>query len=406
MIGPRSHDPAFRELRRHLLRRRLERFDLRLRGEMALLAVVIGGFLFWQARVPFDGLRRVHGPLAVAGWLGLILLAIAAGSALLVLIRHGRQLRVTLPGPAWLSLPLAPRSIAEHMAWEARLSAGWGAALAPGFLVAAIGLLPAWSLVLLAGAFAIALWALAHVATAIAVRAALGFRRGGALPRDPVLELLLAAKRAVARRRVRATRWRRVPAWLGLWRKDARLALRPTSARARLVAPVVLALASFGVWLLPLEPPLARLLAFAGGLTAAATFAEFLIALAGEDPTAVMKTLPIGAWPVWLSRTAWVLLWALVLAAGSVFLARPLAAHALQVLLVWETCAAIAIGLLCLHDGMTLGHNAAAAQRFLTLTLAISMAASIMIPLLGWIVLLTAVVHSARRVPRWARIES
>ena len=383
MIGPRSHDPAFRELRRHLLRRRLERFDLRLRGEMALLAVVIGGFLFWQARVPFDGLRRVHGPLAVAGWLGLILLAIAAGSALLVLIRHGRQLRVTLPGPAWLS-----------------------PALAPGFLVAAIGLLPAWSLVLLAGAFTIALWALAHVATAIAVRAALGFRRGGALPRDPVLELLLAAKRAVARRRVRATRWRRVPAWLGLWRKDARLALRPTSARARLVAPVVLALASFGVWLLPLEPPLARLLAFAGGLTAAATFAEFLIALAGEDPTAVMKTLPIGAWPVWLSRTAWVLLWALVLAAGSVFLARPLAAHALQVLLVWETCAAIAIGLLGVHYGMTLGHNAAAAQRFLTLTLAISMAASIMIPLLGWIVLLTAVVHSARRVPRWARIES
>ena len=143
----------------------------------------------------------------------------------------------------------------------------------------------------------------------------------------------------------------------------------------------MLALASFGVWLLPLEPPLARLLAFAGGLTAAATFAEFLIALAGEDPTAVMKTLPIGAWPVWLSRTAWVLLWALVLAAGSVFLARPLAAHALQVLLVWETCAAIAIGLLGVHYGMTLGHNAAAAQRFLTLTLAISMAASIMIPL-------------------------
>jgi len=39
------------------------------------------------------------------------------------------------------------------------------------------------------------------------------------------------------------------------------------------------------------------------------------------------------------------------------------------------------------------------------LTLSIAMAASLMIPLLGWILLLTAVIHSARRVPRWSRIE-
>ena len=85
--------------------------------------------------------------------------------------------------------------------------------------------------------------------------------------------------------------------------------------------------------------------------------------------------------------------------------ARPLAPMALGVLLVWIVAASLAITLLGVHYGMTLG-NAPLAQRFLTLALAISMAASIMIPLLGWILLLTAVIHSARRVPRWSRLEA
>jgi len=29
----------------------------------------------------------------------------------------------------------------------------------------------------------------------------------------------------------------------------------------------------------------------------------------------------------------------------------------------------------------------------------------VMLPLSGWVVLLTAVLHSARRLPRWARLE-
>ena len=120
----------------------------------------------------------------------------------------------------------------------------------------------------------------------------------------------------------------------------------------------------------------------------------------------MLKALPIGPRTLWVGRAAWVVLWAVPLAAGQALFARPLAPHARDVLLVWESCAAIAITLLGVHYGITLGANPAAAQRFLTLTLTISIAASLMIPLLGWIVLLTAVIHSARRVPRWTRIEA
>jgi len=34
-----------------------------------------------------------------------------------------------------------------------------------------------------------------------------------------------------------------------------------------------------------------------------------------------------------------------------------------------------------------------------------AVAASVMIPLSGWIVLLSAILHSARRLPHWSRLE-
>jgi len=58
------------------------------------------------------------------------------------------------------------------------------------------------------------------------------------------------------------------------------------------------------------------------------------------------------------------------------------------------------------HYGITLYPRAEHAQRMLLLSLAIAMAASVMIPMLGWVLLLTAVLHSARRVPRWDRLEA
>lgn len=402
----------FRLLHRNLVRRRLAQFDVRLRLEIILLVAIIGAFLFWQARVPLDGLRRANGPLAAAAALAVILGAIALGTGLLIAGRHARQLRAPLPGPAWLALPIPAQHLAAHWAWEARLLALWGGALAPGFIVSATGIVPAPVLVLLSAGFALALWACAHLATQLAERRVLSTTHRTARPADRLLEVFASAPTTETRRRRRPARWRRTPAWLALLHKDVALARGHTRARARLMAPVVLVIASCAIWLLPpstdrqmLSAAGLRFIAFALALLAATTFAEFLIELAGADPPALLHGLPLGAAAVWASRAAVAVLFTLVLAGGQALSARPLAPMALGVLVVWLVAASLAITLLGVHYGMTLA-SAPVAQRFLTLTLAISMAASIMIPLVGWIVLLTAVIHSARRVPRWARLEA
>ncbi|MEO5617399.1 MAG: hypothetical protein ABIS67_06480, partial [Candidatus Eisenbacteria bacterium] len=67
--------------------------------------------------------------------------------------------------------------------------------------------------------------------------------------------------------------------------------------------------------------------------------------------------------------------------------------------------ASLAITMLGVNYGISLYPRAEQAQRVLALSLGLSMAASLMVPLMGWIVLLTAVLHSSRRVARWSRAE-
>jgi len=124
-----------------------------------------------------------------------------------------------------------------------------------------------------------------------------------------------------------------------------------------------------------------------------------------RQPVPVLRALPLGAGSIWLGRAAWAPLAAGALALVQVACARPIYGPALGVLVVWLAAATLAIALLGAHYGITLGARAGAAQRFLMLTLGIAMAASLMVPLMGWIVLFTAVIHSGRRVPRWARLE-
>ncbi len=412
-MNPISHvDSPFRALRRSLVRRRIAQFEFRLRLEIALLAALIGAFFFWQARVPLDGVRRAQGPLAAAAMLAAILGTIALGTGFLIAVRHVRQLRSPLSGPTWLALPIHAPHIIAHCAWEARLLAVWGGALAPGFVAAGVGIVPAPVLAILATGFGLALWLCSQLATHLAGRFVLAVTPGNGRAADPALGLLAEARATEARGRRGAAWWHTTPAWLALFYKDVVLAWRPTPARARLFAPVVLVIVSCAVWILPpsterelLSVAGLRFFAFAAALLAAALFAEFLIELAGADPLPVLHGLPIGVGSVWMSRCASAILFTAVLAAGQALSARPLLPMALGVLLVWLTVASLAITLLGVHYGMTIG-NAPVARLFLTLALAIALAASIMIPLLGWVLLLTAVIHSARRVPRWARLEA
>jgi hypothetical protein len=108
---------------------------------------------------------------------------------------------------------------------------------------------------------------------------------------------------------------------------------------------------------------------------------------------------------VWGARCAWVVLATALLVVAHALGAQGLSPYALHLFLAWVGAASLAIGVLGVNYGVTLFPRPDLAQRLLGLSLGLAVAASLMIPLLGWVVLLAAVLHSARRLPHWPRLE-
>ena len=399
-----SRPPVFRGLERALTRRRLMQLDPRMRAELALLGMLIAGFLFWQVRVPLDGLVRSRGPSAALGVMAVAWLILAVLGGVLAGSDHARRLRTGPCGPAWLALPLAPADLERHLAWESRSRMGWLAVPALGVLVAGFGIVPAWWLALLAVAFIGLLRLAGTLGCTIAYRAVAGATE----PRPglhPIERVLAVAAPRLARRQVAQATWRTAPGWVALAAKDLLLTLRIGTMRRAAALPIAFGFASLLAWQLSGEPALRHFTAFALALLAAAALAEWLIVLAGSDPFAALRVLPVGVMTVWGARAVWGVVGALGLVAAQAVAARELSPHALQLFLVWSGAATIAIAALGLNYGVTLFPRADLARRMLGLSLGLAMAASIMLPLSGWIILLTAVLHSARRLPRWARLE-
>jgi hypothetical protein len=397
------HAAALRSLRRALDRRRIAGVEPRLRLELLALATLVGAFLYWQARVPLDGLVRRGGAPQALGVTAAIVAGLAVAAGLLVAARHRRRLLEERDGPPWLALPVPFEAIADQLAWESRRQALWLAVPALAPVAALIGLVPA------PGVIALLLWivvALALAAHAGAwLGAALAARASAAEPGAHALLRMRGAGAGTAATPKRApARWSRSPLRAQL-RRDVALSLRRTPARARLAAFAACLVAIAAAWAAPWSRDAAVVVAFTLALLAGALLAEWIVALCGLDPFAVLRTLPLGPLALWRARAAWALAGtfavALLLAPG---FAR-LPDGPLPLLLTWRAAAVFGIALLGVHYGLTLFPNAVAAQRLLTLSLALAMAASLMIPLLGWIVLLTALIHSARRVPRWWALE-
>ena len=390
-------DP-FTALHRALLRRRLAQLDPRVRGEVLLLAVGVNAFIFWQTRIPLDGMHRAHGEPAVVRALVVGLGLLVVTGAALAGTRAARLLAGAMPGPEWLALPVTPAALLRHLAWEARLQCLWAAAAAPGFLIAAHGLVPAWMLGALAAAFLAALGVGAHAATAAAMLAR-GARAGGDAWR-PLMERTVPRPQP----QVRPPRWRAAPRWRVIVLRDLKLLLRARSVRSSVLAAIAWTLASAGVWFTPLAGPTAQFLGFGLALIAAYTWAEVLILLGAEDPPGLMRSLPTGPRALWTARAIEALAGAAVLALLQLVLAHiEPGPRALQAACVFA--AALALGLLGAQYGITIGRQAAIARRFLVLTTSIAMAASLMITLLGWFILIAGVVHSAVRLPRWWSLE-
>jgi hypothetical protein len=267
-----------------------------------------------------------------------------------------------------------------------------------------VGLVPAWWLPLLAAGFAGMLLGAGWLGCAVAR----GLALLAAEPRPglhPIVRLLATAARRSRAATPHPARWRRHPAWLALMRKDLLVTSRPGPARARLVSPIAFGALSLAAWALP-EAPQARLAAFVLALLCAASWAAWLVAITGSDPFPIIRGLPLRLGDVWGARVAWALLVSLALVAGHALAARSLDPPALRLFLAWTGAATFGIGLLGANYGATLYPRADHAQRLLALSLGIAVAASVMLPLLGWVVLATAILHSLRRLPRWHRLEA
>lgn len=394
---------AFARLERDLLRRRITDLDRRLAIEIAVLIGLVWGFCFWQARIAFAILHGEYGTEGVLAGVGGLWLAIAAAAGGLAGGAMGRDLRRGPAGLAWLALPIPAHAALRHVAWNARVRGMWPALLGPPVVVAAAGFLPLWWLLLLAALLVWLVIEISRLACAIAWRAVLAGTDARPIP--PHARLLATAPRETRTRTVRPARWARMPRWVTLWRKDVLLTLRVGAVRHRLAAFLVPAVASAAVWLLPVHLPMARVLGFALALIAAAAFGEWMISLATEDPFPFLRAQPLGIVPVWSGRAAWAVLGGFALGGIQLAVSTALPPHARHMHAIWIALATLAIGLLAIQYSLTLFPRAERAARMLTLSLGLAMAASLMIPLAGWVVLLTAVIHSARRLPRWARLE-
>ncbi|HEY3215183.1 MAG TPA: hypothetical protein VGK93_01685 [Candidatus Eisenbacteria bacterium] len=395
---------AFRELERRLTRRRWAQLDIRVRLELAGLAVLSGGFLFWQARVQLDGLKHQHGSAAVLWAIAAIWVALAGLGAALAGARHARRLRSGSAGPEWLSFPVPVDRLARHLAWDSRPLAFTALFPAASVLAAAIHLVPAGWLVLAGAGFVGLVHQAGRLGTALGERLVLrgADRRGGA---PPLMCALAAGSRRTRRVGLSAARWDRPWPWLALWRKDLAVTRRvPGVARTGLTALALWAL-SLLAWSLPGEPSLRHYAAFLLTLLGAAVLAEWLVALSGLDPFGVLRGLPVGIGTVWAARFVWALIGAALVLGGHAMAGRELSGQALRVFLAWSGGALLGIAALGVNYGVTLFPRADVAQRLLVLSLGLAVAASIMIPLSGWVVLLCAVAHSARRLPRWPRLE-
>ncbi|HEY2954663.1 MAG TPA: hypothetical protein VGK89_05395 [Candidatus Eisenbacteria bacterium] len=392
---------AFAPLERRLLRRRLAAIEPRLRLEIVALGVLAMGYLFWQTRLALASLAFPNRPWAAAAGCAAGLAACALAGAALAGTRHAERLANGFPAPPWLALPVPAGRIHRHLAQDSCAVSRF--ALLPGLAVLAAGarIVPAGALAALAAGFVVVLDLAGRLGCAIAFGLAL--LRAPAHPgADPATRVLAVAARPARARRFAPPRWRAERPLAAFLRKDLLLARRPGPARLRLLAPLALGL----LWLLPsvvpILPEVALALTYALTLVAAAGMAGWIVALVSADPFPVLRGLPVGVLVVWGARVLWAALGAVALGAGQALAGALAGGRAPHAYFSWTALVSLGIGVLGANYAVTLYPRAQHARRMLGLTLGMATGASLMIPFLGWSLLLAALLHSARRLPRWA----
>ena len=415
MMTPRNGDaaPALRTLHRALVRRRLAAIEPILRLELVALAGLLGAFVFLQARPVLEDVSVRGGAWGVAIALEIAGLGLAALGGTLVALRHRRRLRAP-EGPAWMALPLEAKDVERHLAWDSKLQALWVALPLLAVVVAATGLVALPWHVVLAASVAGFTWMGAELG-ALAGRG-LAARDAGASPGLPTaLGILTCIRPSQAGAQLPAARFRRGPAWRALLRKDVLLVGRLPVLRQNLVVAVGFFAISLLGWFLPQAAgagdttpgiDLRNLATFFVTLLAASVLAEWLVLLTGSDPFGAIRALPLGVRDVWTARVAWAVGLTAIVLAGHVLAARGIALGPKVLFLSWVAGATLGLALLGVHVGLSLYPQTAAARRVLGIALGLMAIVSTVFFLMGWVVLVAAILHSARRLVRWERAES
>jgi hypothetical protein len=171
-------------------------------------------------------------------------------------------------------------------------------------------------------------------------------------------------------------------------------------------APASRSRSSFGAlavlaWIAPLAPAARTTVAIGLALLAAPGSRRGSWRWPRATRSPVVRALPLGVGVVWGARVAWAAFGALALAAGQASGAGLATPPAPDPRVAGTALAALAIGAAGANYAVTLFPRGDHAERILGIALAVSLAASLMFYFLGWAVLLAALLHSARRLPRW-----
>ena len=392
-------DRAFRALARRLTARRAHELGARLWFVLGVLALAVAAFTYWQVRVPLDGTLRQAGESAAALRLALTLGAFAVAGAAIAWVRRA-AIADDPPGPEWLALPLPPPVIARHLAREAMAPARAVVVPAAAAWLAGWGLLPPLALVALAFGFVLALELLLRLACVIALHASA--RASGAASALPAARrALVSARRPVPATRLAPALFRTESRWRALARLDRAVSSRAGSPRGRLLFAGAFLLLSVAAWSLTHDLSQARAQAFAALMVSCAELGAWAAWRAAGDPATALRPLPLSLSDAWRAR-AWPLL--AVIAAVLVLhalLPQGVPAPArLGLALSWALPALLLV-LLGLHVGLSLGGRPGAAEGLYYGWLGAGIVGSLAVPLLGWAVVIAALVQATRRLGRW-----
>ena len=392
-------DRAFRALSRRLFARRARELGLRLWFVLAVLALSIAAFTYWQVRVPLDGTLRHGGVPAAVSRLALVLGAFTLAGATIAVARQV-SLLADPPGPEWLSLPVSPAAVERHLANEASAPARAVAVPAAAAWLAGWGLLPVSWLVLLAAGFVLVLESALQLSCAMALRASAG-AVGPASRLPAAWRALVSARRPPSAARIATARFRSESRARALARLDRAVSFRAGPPRARLGFAAAFLVLSVSAWFLGSDLSQARAQAFAAFAIACAELGAWAAWRAAGDPASALRPLPLSLAHAWSARA-----WPLLAVVGVVLLLHALlppgvaAAARVGLASSWALPALLLV-LLGLHVGLSLPGRPGTAESLYYGWLGAGLVGSLAIPLFGWAVVISGLAQATRRLSRW-----